>query len=107
MLSRGANDPLVGSGKREAELMKYVLILIFAFCGIYAVLGNVIVYFVLIRRKVPLRSIWAGTPGYLYHICLRERVIVSTRLRRFALSTNIAFLIAVILGLGLGGFQRQ
>jgi hypothetical protein len=85
--------------------MKYLFVVSFVFSGLYAVLGNIIVYFILIRRKVTLRSIWAGTPGYLYRICVKERAIVGSRLRRFAFSTNIAFLVAMILGLVLGGFQ--
>jgi hypothetical protein len=87
--------------------MKYLFIIIFAFSCLYAVLGNIVVYFILIRRKVPLRFIWAGTPGYLYRICSKERTIVGDRLRLFALSTNIAFLVAMVIGLGLGGFQHQ
>ncbi len=87
--------------------MQYFLIIIFTLTTVYAVLGNIIVYIILMRRKVRFRSIWAGTPGYLYRICLRERTVVGKRLCRFAFSTNIAFLIAVVIGLGLGGFQKQ
>jgi hypothetical protein len=87
--------------------MNIFLIIIFSFYVLYAVLGNIIVYFILIHRKVPLRSIWAGTPAYLYRICVRERTLVGDSLRRFAFTTNVAFLVAMALGLGLGGFQRQ
>ncbi len=87
--------------------MQYLLIIIFALSVLYAVLGNIIVYIILIRRKVGLRFIWTGTPGYLYRVCLKERTIVGNRLCRFAFSTNIAFLVAVATGLGLGGFQKQ
>jgi hypothetical protein len=83
--------------------MKYFIVIIFTFSVLYAVLGNVIVYLILIRRRVPVRSIWAGTPGYLYRICVKERTIVGNRLRRFALSTNIAFIVALVFGVGLAG----
>jgi hypothetical protein len=80
--------------------MKYILIIIFVASVSFAVLGNAIVYIILVHRKVPLRSFWAGTPGYLYRVCVNSPS-VGTRLRRFAFSTNIAFLTAIVLGIGL------
>lgn len=82
------------------------LILLFALSVLYAVLGNVFVYGILIRRKIQVRSLWAGTPGYLYRVCATETAIIGPGLRRFALSTNIAFLVAMVLGVVLGGMQE-
>jgi hypothetical protein len=67
-----------------------------AFTGtvIYAVLGNAAVYVILVRRKIPVGFGWAGTPGYLYRICARASPTMP-RLRTFALSTNIAALLAI------------
>jgi hypothetical protein len=84
--------------------MSNLLIIIFALSIAYAVIGNVVVYVILIRRKVPVRFLWAGTPGYLYRICANQSGLVSSGLRKFALSTNILFLVGIVLGVGLGGF---
>jgi hypothetical protein len=73
---------------------------LFGFSVLYAVLGNAAVYFILRHREVPMRSIWAGTPGYLYRVCCGTSV-AGLGLRRFALSTNIAGLLAFLLGLAL------
>jgi hypothetical protein len=59
----------------------------------YAVFGNVAVYWLLLRRHVPVKSLWAGAPGYLYRLTL-----AGTALRRFSLSTNIAFIVAILCG---------
>jgi hypothetical protein len=80
-----------------------VWLIAFAVAVLYAVLGNVAVYIVLMRRGVPVRSMWAGTPGYLYRVCARADGIVGAALRRFALSTNIAFLLAFLFALGMMG----
>ena len=87
--------------------MKDFFIIVFAVSSLYAVFGNVAVYLILSRRRVPMRSLWAGTPGYLYRVCKEATPVVGTSLQRFAFSTNIAFLVAMILGVGLAGFQRQ
>jgi len=86
--------------------MRNLVIVVFLLSVLYAVLGNTVVYVILIRRKVPLRSLWAGTPGYLYRVCKEATPIVSTGLQRFAFSTNIAFLVAMVLGVSLAGFQH-
>ena len=69
----------------------YTLIL---FCIAYAVLGNVLVLLALMRRNVPLNFMWAGIPGYLYRRCIGADV--GTALTRFALSTNVALLVALL-----------
>lgn len=66
-----------------------------ALCITYAALGNAFVLVALTRRKTPVRFIWAGTPFYLYRICNRSEPPASRALRIFALSTNIAVLLAV------------
>ena len=79
----------------------------FVVCGVYAVFGNVVVYITLVRHGIPVRFMWAGTPGYLYRICATPNPALGPGLRRFALSTNIAFVVAMILGVSIGGFQHQ
>jgi hypothetical protein len=73
-----------------------VMIPILAFAGsvAYAVLGNVAVYIILASRKVPVRFGWAGTPFYLYRVCAQASPAMPC-LRTFALSTNIAALLAI------------
>jgi hypothetical protein len=60
----------------------------------YAVLGNFAVYVILVSRKVPVRFGWAGTPFYLYRVCVQASPAMP-RLRTFALSTDIAALLAI------------
>ena len=60
---------------------------------LYAVIGNGIVFLFLARRKVPLRFMWSGTPFYLYGVCKRLSPPMPA-LKAFALSTNIALLLA-------------
>ena len=69
----------------------------FAAAVLYAVVGNVVVYFALRRRSVTLRPLWAGTPGYLYRVCVDAGAVVGMGLTRFAFSTVIAFLLALLL----------
>jgi len=73
----------------------------FSVAVLYAVLGNVAVYVVLLRRGVSVKFMWAGTPGYLYRICHNAKRAVGTGLERFALSTNVALALAVLFALGL------
>ncbi len=87
--------------------MRDILIIIFVASVLYAVLGNAIIYIILIRRKVSPRFFWAGTPGYLYRVCVNATPTVGTRLRHFAFITNIAFFVAIMLGIGLAGFHQQ
>jgi hypothetical protein len=81
-------------------------LLIFAIVGVYAVLGNFIAYLMLLSRGIPMRPFFAGVPGYLYRICVVAGPSVSINLRRFCLSTSVAFLAAGLLGLGLAGFAQ-
>jgi hypothetical protein len=87
--------------------MNEIWIYLIAPCGLYALLGNLMVYGILNRRKVQLSSLWAGTPGYLYRVCARETEVVGPTLRRFALSTNIAFLMAMVFGFIFSGLQEK
>ena len=69
----------------------YTLILL---CITYAVLGNAFVLLALMRRNVPLNFMWAGIPGYLYRRCIGADV--GTALTQFALSTNVALVVAFL-----------
>jgi hypothetical protein len=67
----------------------------------FAAIGNAIAYILLVRRHLPVRFIWAGTPFYLYRICVRSNPPVPTLLRWFTLATNVAFIAACILAISL------
>lgn len=82
-------------------IVRNLLMVLFAMSVVYAVIGNAVVYFVLLRRKVPVRSIWAGVPTYLYRVCANADSKVGTALRRFALSTDVALAISGLLAIGL------
>jgi hypothetical protein len=69
-------------------------LLAFVLTVLYAVVGNTMVLLILIRRKAPLRFMWSGTPFYLYGMCNRLSP-PSPALKAFALSTNIALIVAV------------
>jgi hypothetical protein len=73
-------------------------LVVFALSLAYAVLGNVAVYLMLPHRGTAINSFWVGVPGYLYKF-----TVAGTGLRRFALSTNVAFLIAIVCGMFLAG----
>ena len=79
----------------------------FAISVVYAVFGNVLVYVLLARRGIAMRFMWVGTPGYLYRLCMGAEPPVSAWLKRFALSTNIAFVVAMVLGIGLATIHRE
>ena len=82
-----------------------VIRIVFAVSVVYAVLSNTVIYVMLVHRKVPLRHIWAGTPGYLYRVCA-ETQSVGPIMRRLAYSTNVAFLIAFLVGIVLVGLNQ-
>ncbi len=84
-----------------------LLLIIFALSVLYAVLGNAIVRVILRRRGVPVRWLWAGTPGYLYRVCAQATPTVGNHLRGFAYSTDVAWLIAMISGVCAFGFQQR
>jgi hypothetical protein len=66
----------------------------FLVAALYGIFGNVIVWLMLTHRKVPLRFIWSGAPFYLYRVCNRMSP-PSPTLKAFALSTNVALILAV------------
>lgn len=68
----------------------------FAATVIYAAAGNAVIARMLLRRRIPFRSVWAGTPFYLYGVCLRMTP-GDRSLRAFALSTDAAFVLAFAL----------
>jgi hypothetical protein len=72
----------------------------------YAALGNAAVYILLRRRNVPVRFIWSGTPGYLYGVCRRSFPPVPRSLTRFALSTHVAFLLAIASGMWFAASEQ-
>jgi len=78
---------------------------VFAISIGYAVIGNAAVLWILIRRGVQVRFLWSGTPGYLYRICAENTSTVGKGLRGFALSTNIAFIVAALAALYLAGLH--
>jgi hypothetical protein len=69
----------------------------FAASVVYAAAGNAIMVRILSRRRIPFRSVWAGTPFYLYGVCIRMTP-ASRALRAFALSTDVAFVLALPVG---------
>lgn len=81
-------------------------LLLFVIAVVYAILGNLVAYVMLASRGVPVHTFFAGVPGYLYRICVSAGPSVSINLRRFCLSTGVAFLVAALLGLGLVGFAQ-
>lgn len=91
------------SGKQR---MSVAIGFIFALSVVYAVLGNVVVFVILSRRRVPMRFMWAGTPTYLYRVCRRSSA-VGVLLRRFAASTDVAFVVAMLLAIFVAGVGQQ
>jgi hypothetical protein len=77
----------------------------FVLSVLFAVLSNLAVYTLLIRRHVPLRHLWAGTPGYLYRVCLRFEPDVGVGIRQLALFSGIAFALAIALAVPLFMFR--
>jgi hypothetical protein len=73
----------------------------FAVTVLYAVVGNLVVYVILVRRRAAVRHLWVGVPGYLYRVCVTSNGLVGARLTKFALSTDIAAFLTVPLVIGL------
>ena len=69
--------------------MEIIIYLLFFISGVYAIVGNLVVYNLIVKRGVTVKRFFAGYPGYLYSICVKSDV-VSNRVTRFALSTNYA-----------------
>jgi hypothetical protein len=86
--------------------MNDVLLFLFVLTVGYAVIGNAVVYVVLARRKVPVRFMWAGTPTYLYKVCVGAESTVGAGLRRFAFTTNVVLVAAFLIVLCLAGTSR-
>ena len=59
----------------------------------YAIIGNVAAYVLMSRRGVPMKSVWAGTPGYLYKACRDSDVDSGCTARFLAFTSSLAFLI--------------
>ena len=84
--------------------MNVIVFTAFVFSVLYAVLGNLVVYLILSRRQIPMRFVWAGTPTYLYRVC-RQTPEVGLKLRRFAASTDVAFVFAMVLLLSISAMN--
>ena len=85
--------------------MQEVAANLFVLCLSYAIVGNAIAYVILARRGIPVRFLWAGTPGYLYRVS-SEDPRAGASLRRYCLSTNIAFVLAFVFAFGLASAIR-
>jgi hypothetical protein len=59
----------------------------------YAGFGNIAAYLIMNHRDVPMKSIWAGTPGYLYRVCRTSDVEAGSAAKFLALTSSLAFLI--------------
>jgi hypothetical protein len=73
--------------------MVIVAVSAFVIAVLYGLIGNLVVWLVLSHRKVPLRFGMSGVPFYLYGACNRLSP-PSPALKRFALSTNVSFILA-------------
>jgi hypothetical protein len=74
------------------------LVGVFVAAVLTAVVGNVIVYVLLARRGIPIRFVWAGTPFYLYKLSVRAQPPVRPSISHLALATNVAWIVAFVLG---------
>jgi hypothetical protein len=74
--------------------MAIVAVFFFVIAILYGVIGNLVVWFVLSHRKVPMRFMMSAIPFYLYGACNRL-LPPSPALKRFALSTNVSFILAI------------
>jgi hypothetical protein len=81
------------------------MMILFAVSAMTGVLGNLVVYIVLIHRGVTIRHLWAGTPGYLYRLCVRNEPEVGVRLRRMAFVAHVALIASFLLVFPLFMFQ--
>jgi hypothetical protein len=86
--------------------LRYSLMALFALSVLFCVLGNAVVYVLLRSRGVPASFTWAGTPFYLYGLCNRAQPPVPPFLRRLALATNLAFVLALVLAVPLFMFEN-
>jgi hypothetical protein len=83
------------SSTLDATPMRDVVLALFEVSAIY-IAGSVLAVFTTLRRRgVPVSYVFAGFPGYLYRRAVEAGVEVA--LRRFALSTTLAYVFALIL----------
>ncbi len=76
--------------------MKIFFLMVFALCVVHATVGNAAVAIILRRRHVPFEFWRSGMPFYLYKCCNRATPPAGKALCRFALSTNVAGLVAIV-----------
>jgi hypothetical protein len=65
--------------------------------GVYAVVGNFLVYAMLVQRQIPVQFLWASTPGYLVRVCSENASLAGTKLLWFARSTVVALFVCLLL----------
>jgi hypothetical protein len=65
----------------------------------YTVLGNFVVYVILVSRKVLVRFGYVGAPFHLHRACVQASPAMPC-LRAVTLSTDIAVLLAALAGSG-------
>ncbi|ABI81832.1 hypothetical protein Pcar_3212 [Syntrophotalea carbinolica DSM 2380] len=82
--------------------MFMVLFISLVVLGLYAVIGNFVVYTILVWRGVSVDFLWAGTPGYLAKVCSKNIGLVGAKLTWVARSTDIAFIVVFLGGSFLG-----
>jgi len=83
-----------------------VFYLLFVLSALYAIAGDVAVRIMLTRRNIQTSFWLRGVPGYLYRICTRDPS-VSPRWRRFAYSTNVAFVICFLSVLAIVATEEE
>jgi hypothetical protein len=99
--------PLNFVRRRIMEALRYSLMAAFALSGVFSVLGNALVCVLLRSQGVPVRFMRAGQPFYLYGLCNRAEPPVAPYLRRLALASNIAWIVAFLLAVPLFMFQND
>jgi hypothetical protein len=82
-------------GTSSTFSMKLIAVVAFAVTVLYGVIGNVVIYIILLHRRAPVRFSLSAMPLYLYGVCNRSVPPVRRALKFFALSTNIALILAI------------
>jgi hypothetical protein len=77
--------------------LRSVMMIVFGLSILAGVLGNFFVYLALVRRGVPVRHLWAGTPGYMYRVCVRNESVIGVPIRRMAFGSHIALVLSFVL----------
>lgn len=70
--------------------------ILWALAGTYVLFGNWAVYATLVRHEVPVRFLWAATPGYLVRVCINNEQKSGRKLLWFARSTVIVLVVVLI-----------